>query len=304
MPARLLSCAVVALAFLHFEREVCRSDETAPYRLEGTVTDESGQPVADVAVNVLIESERDSQNRIRTVKTDATGHYSISVPVGHATIFGLAPAPGYSSVNTFDREDFATTRGEPVARKDFRVRPGVAWPVVVRTDQPLMPLPKLWVSGWQQRDKEFFSAFIELDGVDRGVLTLPDVGGPFTLTCRDREEMLIAPAEMKLTFDKGFRTDRVASVKAHDNGGAELRDEQGLTATVVGFTPEVSDRKPLLVIPMKAQPVSVRAAITGRIVAAGKKPVVGARVELVRHSGGGSAATDIVANTDADGKFR
>src|SRR4051812_38313573 len=89
------------------------------YRMEGIVTEEgTHRPVEGVTVQVLIQSEREAKERVRSAKTDPSGNYSIALPPGHGWSWGLLPIAGYSPVKSNDLEHFATTTGQPVFRKD------------------------------------------------------------------------------------------------------------------------------------------------------------------------------------------
>ena len=86
------------------------AQDGAGYRMVGLVSEQgTGQPVAGAAVQVLIESERSRDHRLRTGVSDAMGRYSVELPVGHAWAFGVRPPAGYLAVQPNHHEQFATT---------------------------------------------------------------------------------------------------------------------------------------------------------------------------------------------------
>jgi hypothetical protein len=226
------------------------------------------------------------------------------VPVGHGVAWSLLPPAGYAPAKTHDMEPFATTVGQPVFKKDYQVRKGVAWKIVVRTPEAGAPLPKTYVSGGQQRENEYVSAFCVLEPEGRGVLTLFDIGGKFDVRCADEQRTLLAPEPLSVTTEKGFRTDRVKAVTQREGGSTELRDGGGLTATVVGASVQVADETATLVIPVQVRQALDRGIIGGRVVDASGQGIRGAKVRAALHGGGGSATSEFTATTDAAGTFQ
>jgi thiol-disulfide isomerase/thioredoxin len=275
------------------------------YRMEGIVTEEGTvRPVEGVTVQVLIQSEREAKDRVRSARTDATGNYSIDLPPGHGWSWGLLPPAGYSPVKSHDLEHFATTARQPAFRKDYQVRKGIAWKVDVQAPANAAPFPKIYISGGKQLENEYLSAYVVLEGETQGILTLPDVGGIFDLRCGDEQRTLIAPEPMKLTFEKGFRTDRVKASRKLEHGATELRDDLGLTATIVGPSVALKDETATLVIPVQIRQALDRGTILGRIIDSNGSGLGGARVRAALHGGGGSASSDFVAISEADGTFQ
>lgn len=311
MRAELCVYAGCAIGLLMLPGLPGRAQEAARYRMEGVVTEAGTQrPIAGATVQVLIESGRDLSEKLLSAKTDDSGKYAISVPIGHGAAWNLLPPAGYAPVKTYDVEPFATTVDQPVFRKDYQVRKGIAWPVIVRTDAAA-PLPKTYVSGGQQQPGEYVSAYSVLEGTGRGVLTLFDIGGKFDLRCADEQRTLIAPEPMSVAAAKGFRTDQVKAVQPLASG-AELRDAAGLTATVVGASVEVNGEQATLVIPVRVREALDRGVLVGRVVDGNDKAIGGATVRgiggaTVRaalHGGGSSATSEFIATTDATGAFR
>src|SRR5262245_40923239 len=282
------------------------AQDVSPFRMEGIVTEEgTQQPVSGATIQVLIESEPVVEKKVRSAKTDASGHYSVELPVGHAWEWNLQPPMGYALVRAHEHEQFATTAEQPVFRKDYQVRKGVAWPILVRAPAEALPLGRTYLSLNQQRDQEHFNAFCEVPPDGSGDVTLPlDASGEFTIQCGDVSYVLAAPEEMKLTVDKGFRTDRVTSIDQVGGGDTLLRDGEGRAAKLHGARAVVKDRTATLVIDMRVRPPTDFSPVVGRVEDAQARPLAGAKVEAAFHSEGGSATSMLTATSDVDGKFR
>ena len=109
------------------------AEDASRYRLEGTVTVEgTNLPLAGVEVQVLIESEPQSEKKVRSAKTNASGKYSVPLPQGHAWAWYIRPPAGYTPVKALDLQLIATTADLPVVVKNYQVRPGLAWNIDVR----------------------------------------------------------------------------------------------------------------------------------------------------------------------------
>jgi thiol-disulfide isomerase/thioredoxin len=274
------------------------------FRLEGTVTVEgTNLPLAGVEVQVLIESEQQADNRIRSAKTDASGKYSVPLPQGHAWAWYIRPPAGYTPAKALDLLSFATTPDLPVVVKNYQVRPGLAWNIEVRVPEAVKPLPTIFVGFNQTRGNEYLGSHCELKGKTRDTLTVPDIGGPFTVTCGDMLRSIRAPDNMTVTADVTFRSDQIASTKA-TAGGVELRDKAGRSAVVQGAKVEVKDEVATIVIDVSPLPPEKFATVVGRVIDADNRPTEGAEVTIAIHSAGGSATSAFKTKTDAEGKFR
>jgi thiol-disulfide isomerase/thioredoxin len=223
--------------------------------------------------------------------------------VGHAWSFGLYPPAGYVPADFDYLEMFATTQDQPVFHKDFLVRRGTAWKVELHAPAAAFPLGKTLVSGGQQQDRNYLSNHCELAAGGTGVLTLPDVGGDFAIRCGDIEYRLLVPEGMKLRWDKGFQSDRVTAVKETD-GGYELRDADGHTATASGMKVETTGGGAKLIIEAKLREAADNGAIVGRLVDANNQPIAGGRIVPAFYEGQGSATSHLNTLSGADGQFR
>jgi thiol-disulfide isomerase/thioredoxin/5-hydroxyisourate hydrolase-like protein (transthyretin family) len=304
MRAQAIVLALLISSTLLATVEARPADEASGFRMEGQVTEEgTGQPVADATVQVLIESEHDIESRLRTAKTDANGRYSVALPVGHAWSFGLYPPAGYVPASFDYLEMFATTRDKPVFHKDFVVRRGTVWKIELHAPAAAFPLAKTLVSGGRQQGINYLSNHSELARDGTGVLTLPDVGGEFDIRCGDFEYRLLAPERMKLQWEKGFQSDRVSAVKEID-GGYELRDAEGHTATASGLKVEKAGEAAKLVIDARLRQGADYGTIVGRLVDSHDQPIAGGRVVPAFYEGQGSATSHLHSQSGADGKFR
>ena len=156
----------------------------------------------------------------------------------------------------------------------------------------------------QFRENEYLGGSnCELDGKTRETITVPDIGGPFAVSCSDMLRTISAPDNMSVKADVAFRPDQVASTKEGD-GGIELRDKAGRSAVVQGAKVDVKDGKATIVIDVAARSADKVAAVVGRVVDAADRPIEGAEVMVAFHSNGGSAASELKTKTDAEGKFR
>lgn len=296
---------VVKLCFLLAASITALADEPSQYRLEGTVTVEGTDlPLAGVEVQVLIESEPHPDKKIRSAKTNASGKYSVPLPQGHAWAWYIRPTAGYTPVKALDQQMLATTANLPVVVKNYQVRPGVAWNIELRAAEGARPLPKIYVNFMQFRESEYLGgSYCELDGKIRETITVPDIGGQFTISCSDMLRTIHAPANMTVKADVGFRSDQVGSTKEVE-GGVELRDKEGRSAVVKGAKVEVRESAATIVIHIAALPAEKFATVVGRVVDAADRPVEDAEVMVAFHSAGGSAASELATKTDPEGKFR
>ena len=292
---RLLRCAAILWAMTSAPA-LGQESIDANYRMEGVVTEAgTNRPVAGATVQVLIESEHQADKRVRRATSDSQGRYSLPLPVGHAVAWLLQPPAGYVPGKVLDSEAFATTPEQPAFQKDYQVRRGTAWPVVVRlpADAP-RSRTVLFLS--QQREGELFSAFGEVADDGRCVVTLPSDGaGEFHISCGDQERVLVAPGDMKLSVAKEFRTDRVSSLHPLAGGDIELRDEAGRKATLHGLQATLKDRAITLVVEMKVAAATTERHIVGRVIDTQGEPLGEVEVKL------GNAATAI---SEANGVFR
>lgn len=275
----------------------------SPYRLEGTVVEEGTLlPVAGATVEVLVESNPPDERAVHA-KSDERGRYSLPLPIGHAVTWRLLPPAGFVPVKNYVNEPLATTVEHPVVTKDYQVRRGVAWTVALGGKKP-SPLPKTHVSGLQRLGDQYLSAYCELDADGRGVLTLADVGGEFTIGCGDFERTIRAPTDMKLTVETGFRSDAVAALNKLEGSATEIVDRNGRKARLERIDASIADANATLTIDVEPAPDTERLTITGRVVDSADKPIAGAKLEASFHSGGGSAMTSFVTNSNEDGAFR
>src|SRR5262245_7964095 len=179
--------ASVAICFLAAFAGHLTAQDSSPFRMEGFVTEEGTQrPISGATVQVLIQSERIPQDRVRSTQTDANGRYSLPLPMGHGWVWQLLPPPGYSPGQALQVEQFATTVGQPVFKKDYQVRKGTAWQIEGRAPAAALPLAKTYFTISQQRDNQYISAYCELGPNPHSWVTLPlDAAGEFRIQCGD-----------------------------------------------------------------------------------------------------------------------
>ncbi len=297
-------CAMVLLAMAG---ATARGQESHSmnYRMEGVVTEEgTNRPVPGAVVQVLIESERQTDNRVRSAATDAKGRYSLLLPLGHAWEWNLVLPAGYLPVQANPLEQFATTPEQPAFQKDYQVRRGTPWPVVVHLPAAA-PRSRTVLILSQQREGAPFSTFGEVADDGRCVVTMPSDGaGEFIIHCGDEGRVLTAPGDMKLQVTKGFRTDHVSELRSLSDGAIELRDEDGRTAKLHGLQATLKDRAVTLIVEMKAAAGPEKKQIVGRVTNSQGEPIAGAEVMVAMHAGQGSAATSWSAVSQAYGAFQ
>lgn len=306
MSPTLIRTSLCVVVLLVLQGSSTAAEDTSPYRMEGVVTEEgTNQPVAGATAQVLIESERDPAQRTRSAKTDATGKYSVPLPIGHGWSWGLQPPAGYYLVQKIDFEEFATTPEELVFKKDYQVRKGIAWPALVRVPHNTK-FDNIDLSSSQKREPESFSALNQIAADGHGAVTIPaDAEGEFRIYCFDHSRALETPEKMKLVITKGFRNDRVASLKQLPDGVTELRDDEGRIATLHGMQAQVKDGAAMLVLEMKHRSTTDDGLIAGRVVDSLDQPIAGAMVVAALYdSRGASGTTPYTATSQADGTFR
>ncbi len=278
----------------------------SPYRMEGIVTDaDTQQPVANVTVQVLIESETDPALQIRKSHTNEDGRYSVELPAGHGWAWTLLPPAGYCPVEGKSTEVFATTVDRPTFTKNYQVRKGIPVRVMARYPQGLADPPKTIISLRQQKGNEYIHGFCELGDDGAGTVTLQQLTGKFNINCGDQNLTLVAPDGVTAHFDEGFDPRHVPSdVIKKDDGSTTVRDAKGATATLQGCDAVVRDNQLTIAIDLKrVGEESATITLKGRIVDADSNGIEGAAVTVAFHSSGGSASSQISAKTKNKGYF-
>ncbi len=277
-----------------------------PFRVIGTVklkgTDE---PVANVTVTVLVDSERDPARQVLKATTGTNGKYEIAVPLGHARTWGLSDLPaGYWRDHTGSVEAFVASPEHPVFTKDFTVQREPAWQVRLRYSQPKDPKSKVWVNGYQQLVGNVLSTGGFVTQTDSGELTIPDSGGPFKITAGAVDYTCQTVEAVTLQFDKGFHPNAVSKVQELGPLSFEMIDEKGLKAKVTGAEASIVDRRVVLTFPVQTRKPEDHGRLTGRVVNQDGQPLAKASVGVAFHEKSGSGSgSDFTATTDDKGRF-
>ncbi len=282
------------------------AEAQSPYRMEGIVTDaDSQQPVASVTVQVLITSELDPALRIRKSQTGEDGRYSIQLPPGHGWAWTLLPPGGYCPVETNATELFTTTVDNPVFTKNYQVRKGVPVRLMVRYPKGLTDKPQTFVSLGQQTKNEYIHGYCELDDHGTGTVTLLQLAGEYVIHGADQNRTLVASNGMTVRFEEGFDPRAVLpEVKKENDGITTIRDAQGRVATLRRCDALVRDNQLTIAIDLKsAGDKNALTKLSGRIVDAESNGIQDATVTLAFHSQGGSASSNVTAETDQRGYF-
>ena len=218
------------------------------FQRDGIMTLYGHSTAGAATVQVLIQSEREAKAKVRSAKTDAAGKYTVALPPGHAWCWDLLPPAGYSPVKSYDKDFFATTAKEPAYRKDFQVRKGSAWKVIVQAPAGAPPLPKTYVSGGKQIPNEYLSSYIVLEGQPQGVLHRFTTCDHVVAVDADARDAIRRAALVQVGLTGGFlhggaHAEPVVDDDEHDRQLPDRRDVQRLVprADVGGRVAELTD---------------------------------------------------------------
>lgn len=292
------------LIMLSLASVIQSSQGESPYRMEGNIVEaETQEPVAGATVEVLIESEV-PETRLRKGVSDAAGHYSVVLPIGHAWAWNVRPPAGYYFTKDNDRV-FVTTAADPVFSKDYQVRRGVTFPVAYRLFDAAPPPADTAITFVQWRDGETLIGDCRLDGATQGTVTVPDIGGEFQIYGGDTRREIQAAAALSVQFEKGFNAHSVRpEISEPAKGVVEVRDTEGRKALVRGCEISVDKQKMTIVVPMLGRKKDgLRHHLRGQILDAGDNPLSDATVALAFYGPGGGASGSLFTKTNAEGRF-
>jgi thiol-disulfide isomerase/thioredoxin/protocatechuate 3,4-dioxygenase beta subunit len=280
----------------------------SPYRMQGTVTDaETGRGISGSTIQVLIESESDLSMRLRQGQSDSSGRYAVDLPVGHAMAWMLLPPNGFVAVEQNAVEGIATTEAAPIVTKNYQVRKGVPVRVKIRTPGDMAIPANTWVSLSKKAGNTYVYAAGTVEGDGNCVVTLPPpLDGRYDVRYVDDKSLLRTSEAMSVDFQEGFDPTNVATViEQTDDGRKVVHDVGGRLATLQGCEGLTDGRQLSLALDAKpAAPTDPPISARGIVVDARGKPIEGATITVAFHSdSGGSASSQIRAETDDDGHF-
>ena len=276
------------------------------FRMEGVVTDAETQlPVAKTTARVLITTEADPSQRIRSALTDTEGRYTIDLQAGHGWAWHPVPPPGYYVTNTNLTESFATTEQHPVFTKNYQVRRGVPIEFLVQSPDSLTTFPKTFVTLSQQQARDGRHGFIQLDEQATGTITMPQLSGRYDISCGDEQRMLVVPEAMTVDYEEGFDPQKVLpDIKNQHDGTVLVRDTNHRTATLTHCGVQVREGQMIVVIPVdRVRSADESTRLQGRVVDVQANGIQGANITLAFYSEGGSASSQFTTTTDSQGEF-
>lgn len=275
-------------------------------KIVGTVTVEgTGEPVQGATIAATLGPTAMRDYTSLTAKTDASGHYSIDVPIGNVALWPwtFRLPPGYWS--TERAANLVTSAAAPVATKDYALHRGAVWQVRVRNAATADRIPEIQCTA-QAMDgpRAMAVSFTNSEGI--ASVTLPGFHGRFQLVVfdvkhRGRYEL----ATILLTIDSGFHVDRVAHVTAdRQKLTSHFTDNQGKTATVQGAPVESEDGKEVIEVNLVPTATKGAGVVRGTVVDENGRPIAGARVETAQTNRNGTGfITGMAATTGNDGRF-
>lgn len=295
------------------------------YFITGTVREvQTGKPVADAGIQILVASEPDPDKRTIQGTTNEAGQYRIEVPLGNVQMWFPTLKPGYWLMPEECTRALTTTPDNPVVEHDIVAQTGAVWNVHWKgelNDQQLQLLGlqnenkpiRLIVSVQEIEDdakraawlkgepvsfqKMYASSKSHLDQEGRGTMTEVGTSGKFMLT--------LINISAELIVEPGFDNSQVVSLKRlPDSDTTQMIDKAGKKATINKATVTLNNGVPLLTFePEVSKPIGNQ-KLVGRVVDVEGKPLAGVRVGMVfGMKGGGSGDTGVATNTALDGSF-
>ena len=277
-----------------------------PAKVQGRVTAaDTGKPLAGAVIKLLVQGTS-AERPLFSAETDADGRYSIPVPLGHMSLWGVVSPPGYYTQEEKTWGQVITTSAQPTVTRDFVLQPGQPWQMRLEG----LPLPltgRLEFHAQPDPDRQLYrngeSVSSTGDAQGRGVLTLPPKGGRYRCGW-----YLILPEEkwsplaVNLEIDEGFDPRQVVSVEMNQPT-ARLRDKAGRGAIVDGAKVSVAGGQVVLHLAVKPLTGLVSFTVRGRVADTAGAPVAGAKATMAFQSGNSGAMSNYQATTDAQGKY-
>jgi hypothetical protein len=273
--------------------------------LEGTFTAaDTGKPLAGATVKVLIQGVPGRVSSIEQAQSDADGHYSVAIPIGNSSLWGLSCPPGYYPKECLTRAQILATAQTPTVHLDFCLHPGAPWRVeVAGIDQSLY---KDVLFHADEREPTGSNGWIDrtADSHGKAVLTIAPDGGQYSIGCGLKSPY--APYESptaSLDFDKGFDPRHVAEVQHGADGKFRLRDSAGRFTTAEGVQVTTDNGQAVLHFQMSPVPFGAALVLRGHVVDQAGKPVVGAIATASFRTREGGGMSHWKASTDTRGQF-
>jgi len=278
---------------------------TTNYRLAGSVRLEgSGEPVPGATVEVMLsDSGKNHRGEIKAARSGPDGQYIIELPPGNSRTWQIHPPAGYLPPKGLRLlEPFVVTTEEPLHRKDYLVRRGTVWSLLITQSSNTQPIDGNVAA---RIGNETFEAVPD-EKTKQLQLTLPIEAGK-TSGIFDYETRARIP--VTLEWESGFRPDAVKSVSvaAGSSQRFRLQDDVGRTATVESsgkLDPVLHEGKLLIHVKLPEPEPKPPSELIGQVIDAKSAPIAGAQVALVYASKNGSGMSGLQATTDAEGRYR
>jgi RNA polymerase sigma factor (sigma-70 family) len=278
-------------------------------RVEGRFTAaDTGKPVAGARVRVLIQG-LSAKSAFAETTSGADGRYTLEVPLGHASLWGISTPAGYYTQDARTFGQILTTAGEPRVVRDFVLQPGSPWRVELRGATWPADKPP-YFTALRDPDRQMFTSGEDLyatgDARGKTVLTIPRAGGRYRFACGLRtfpSRYEIPPANLEI--DQDFDPRRVQGMPEPlpERKAVRLRDAAGRAAVVEDADVVVEAGQ--AVLRFRARRISTASAIVLRATAVDEagKPVAGAKCTAAFASGNGAGMSQLEGLTDAQGKL-
>lgn len=281
-------------------------------RLQGRfIAADTGKPVAGTKLRVLIEGVP-GKDKVAEVISGADGRYSLNVPLGHISMWGVHAPAGYYTQDPKTYGAMLTTAAEPQIVRDFVLQPGAAWRVEVQgttipAERPAyftsLPDPDANPNGYAN-SADIIAVTGEARG--KGVLTVPP-DGRFQFACG----LVHAPRSYEIPtadvmMEKGFDPTKIKGMPEPDaehRGAKRLRDEAGRSAVVNGVEVLVEEGRAVLRFAAKAVPAAEALVLRGIAIDEGGKAIEGVKFTAAFLSARGGAMSELQATTNAQGVF-
>jgi beta-lactamase regulating signal transducer with metallopeptidase domain/thiol-disulfide isomerase/thioredoxin len=274
-------------------------------KIVGTVTVKgTNEPVRAATVRVMIGRQTNGLSRWNdaiSATTDASGHYSIGVPIGHVRIGRFDSPAGYWLEGGAGNQ-VVTSAEAPVATRDFSVRRGPVLRVRARDRAAGKPIEGIQCFATRVDDGSMMKSWSDTDALGIARSTLPGFHGEFRFDVlsfwEPADKWEIPPQKPSLTIEPGFRIDRVRAITPEEPPETfRITDAVGKVATLRHARATLVQGEFVMEVDLQPTDPEAVGEIRGIVVDEKGRPVTGARVGLVWNS---IVTTGVTAS---DGRF-